>query len=105
MEATFYYHQKPKFLWLLKKIQIFWDGKPCQLVNSFRRLEWASCLHLSVEEAEELLILMEAVRSSETPVNLYQSTWHDIPDGGNFYIYLYLSFTFCKYLCSIICLI
>jgi hypothetical protein len=71
MKASFHYHQKPKFLQLLTKIQIFWDGKSCQLVNSCRRLEGAYCFHLSVEEAEEVFVLMEAVRSSEAPVNFY----------------------------------
>lgn len=55
-------------------------------------------------EAKEVFILIETVRSSETPVNFNQTTWHDIPDGGSFYIYLYLSFTVYKYLCSIVCL-
>jgi hypothetical protein len=104
MKATFHYHQKPRFLRPLTKIQIFLDGKPCQLVNGCRRLEGAYCLHLSVEEADEVFVLMETVRSSETPVNFHQTTWQDIPDGGSFYIYLYLSCTFYKYLCSIVCL-
>jgi len=54
MTANFHYHQKPRFFRLLTKIQIFWDGKPSQLVNSCRRLERAYYLHLSVEEAEEV---------------------------------------------------
>jgi hypothetical protein len=79
MKANFHYHQKPRFLRPLTKIKIFLDGKPCHLVNGCRRLEGAYCLHLSVEEPDEVFVLMETVRSSEMPVNFNQTTWQDIP--------------------------
>jgi hypothetical protein len=41
MKATFQFHQKPSFLRLFTKIQIFWDRKPCQLMNSCRCLKGA----------------------------------------------------------------
>jgi hypothetical protein len=74
VKATFHYHQKPRFLRLLTKIKIFWDGKPCQLLNSCRRLEGAYYLPLSAEEDEEVFLLLEAVPSSETPVIFNQTT-------------------------------
>jgi hypothetical protein len=41
------------------KITVFWDVAPCSLV--------------------EVIALMEAINSSETSVNFYQATRHNIP--------------------------
>jgi hypothetical protein len=43
---------------------VSWDVAPCRLVEVYRRFRGAYCLAL----------IMEAVRTSETSVNFYQTT-------------------------------
>jgi hypothetical protein len=35
--------------------------------------------------ASTIVLMMEAVSTSETLVNFYQTTWHNIPEGSHFH--------------------
>jgi hypothetical protein len=41
--------------------------------------------HVSEERAASLLRLIEAAHSSETSLNIYQTTWRHIPEDSNLY--------------------
>jgi hypothetical protein len=47
---------------------VFWIVVPCSLVEVYRRFRGPFCLHHQRDE------LVEAARTSETLVNLYQTT-------------------------------
>jgi hypothetical protein len=49
------------------KMTVFWDVAPCSLVEIDRRFRGA---------------MMEAVTTSETSVNFYQTTRHNIPEDS-----------------------
>jgi hypothetical protein len=49
------------------KISVFWDFAPCSLIHADSRFRRAYCLHHQ-----------EAVNSSETYVNIHQTTWCNI---------------------------
>jgi hypothetical protein len=59
---------------------VFWDVPPCRLADVHRRFRGAYCLHHQGDER----LMMEAVSSSETLVNIYQTTWYNIPEEGIF---------------------
>jgi hypothetical protein len=50
------------------KLTVFWAVVPCSLVSIIRVI---------------IALMMEAVSTSETLVNLYQTTWHNIPEDSH----------------------
>jgi hypothetical protein len=58
----------------------FLDIAPCSLVEGDRRFRSVYCLHHQGDEWLNAL-MMEAVRTSETSVNFYQTTRRDVPEG------------------------
>jgi hypothetical protein len=55
------------------KITIFWDVALCSLVEDYRRFRGTEVL------------MMEAARTSETSVNLNQTTQRNIPEERHLY--------------------
>jgi hypothetical protein len=53
------------------KMDVSWDVAPCSLVEAYRRFRGAFCLHYQGDEA---------VSTSETSVNFYQTTRCNIPE-------------------------
>jgi hypothetical protein len=51
---------------------VFWDIEPCSLVKVDRRFRGAYCLHHR--------LMKKTVRTSETSVNIYQTTWPSISE-------------------------
>jgi hypothetical protein len=60
---------------LFVKTTVFWDVAPCSLVEIFRRFRGACCLHHLGDE--------KAAGTSETSVDFYQSTRHNIPEDSH----------------------
>jgi hypothetical protein len=58
---------------------VFWDVAPCGLVEGYRRFVGAYCLH---HQDDEYSLMMEAVSTSETSVNFYQTTRRNIPEDS-----------------------
>jgi hypothetical protein len=58
---------------------IFQDIVPFGLVETNQHFTVASCPH----QGDDLM--MEAASTSETSVNLFQTTWHNIPEEPSFY--------------------
>jgi hypothetical protein len=56
------------------KMTAFWNNTPCCLVEDDRRFRGAYCPHHQGNE-------MEAVRTSKTSVNFYDTTRGNIPEG------------------------
>jgi hypothetical protein len=54
------------------KMTAFYDVEPCSLVEVDRHFRGYYCL---------IALMMEAVSTSETSVNFYETTWRDIPEG------------------------
>jgi glycyl-tRNA synthetase alpha subunit len=54
----------------------FWDVTPCSLVEVYRSFIGACCLHHQA-------LMMEAVSTSETSVNFYQTTRGNIPEDSH----------------------
>jgi hypothetical protein len=82
------------------KSSIYWDVIPCSLVEVYRRFGITYNLHLQIikelqannQEASKNVLLvscltysstlkMEAVRSSEAPIDFYRTTLHCIPES------------------------
>jgi hypothetical protein len=55
------------------RFRVFWDVLPCSQVDVGRRFRGAVCLQY---------LMMEAVRSDETSVNIYLTTWQYIPEDS-----------------------
>jgi hypothetical protein len=49
-----------------------WDIAPCSLVK---------LIDVSEVNTASIITAMEAIRTSETSVNFYETTWPSIPDG------------------------
>jgi hypothetical protein len=56
---------------------VFWDVAPCSLVEVYQRLRGVCCLHHQGDE------MMEAISTSETLVNFYQTTRRYIPEDSH----------------------
>jgi hypothetical protein len=56
------------------KTTAFWDITTCSLVEVDRLFRGAYCL---------IALMMEAVSTSETSVNFYETAWRNIPEDGN----------------------
>jgi hypothetical protein len=59
------------------KMTVFWDVAPCSIV------EINVC---------NIALMMEAVSTSETSVNFYETTRRKIPEGGNRLVSISLDF-------------
>jgi hypothetical protein len=59
----------------------FWDIAPCSLVEVDRRFRGA-------------ITLMEAVCTSETSINFYETTRRNILEGCHLYVFLFCLFNF-----------
>jgi hypothetical protein len=59
------------------KMAVFWDVAPYSLVDINQCFRGAYCFH---HQDDESLLMMEAVRSFETLVIIYQTTWCNIPE-------------------------
>lgn len=70
----------------LSKNTEFWSVTSCRLVEFYRRLGRTYCHHRRVSPAgrkqqhHSYTLTIEVLRSSETSVNVYQSTRHHIPE-------------------------
>jgi hypothetical protein len=58
------------------EVDYFWHVTPCSLIDIGRRFRGAYCLHHQDDE------MMETVSSSETSVNIYQTTRCSIPEDS-----------------------
>jgi hypothetical protein len=58
------------------KRTVFWDVALCSLIEVCRRFRGA------------IAMMMEAVSTSETSVNFYQTTWRKIPEDSHFQAYI-----------------
>jgi hypothetical protein len=56
------------------KMTVFWDVAPCGLVEVDRHFRGAYCLH------HQVALMVEAVSTSETSVNFYETTRRNIPE-------------------------
>jgi hypothetical protein len=54
------------------KMAVFWVAAPSSLVDVYRRFIRTCCLHQQGDKT------VEAVSTSETSVNFYQTTWRNI---------------------------
>jgi len=59
---------------------VFWGTVPCSLVKAYRRFRDAYCLHHQRDEPL-IALIMEAVRTSETSVYLYETTRRNFPNA------------------------
>jgi hypothetical protein len=59
------------------KFRVFWDVAPCIQIDVDRRFRGAYCLH---DKGDEIALMMEAVRTSETSVNINLTTRRYIPE-------------------------
>jgi hypothetical protein len=57
------------------KLTVFWDVAPCSPVETDRRFRGAYCLWAA--------LMMEAVSTSETSVNFYETTRSNIPEDSH----------------------
>jgi hypothetical protein len=51
---------------------VFWEAEPCRLVDVYRRFRGTTIVSL----------MMDVASSSETSLNLYQTTWRNIPENS-----------------------
>jgi hypothetical protein len=59
---------------------VFWDVASCSLVEIYRRFRGTCCLH----QGDPLIaLMMEVANSSETSVNLGQTTWRNIREDSH----------------------
>jgi hypothetical protein len=58
------------------KIAVFWGIVPCSLVEIGRHFVHSHCLHHQGDDSYALM--MEAVSTSQTSVNFYETTWRNI---------------------------
>jgi hypothetical protein len=68
------------------KMAVFWDVAPCSLVDTDRRFRGAYCLH----HQGLITLMMDAVSSSETLVNIYQTTRSNFSEDSHLYKCLFL---------------
>jgi hypothetical protein len=61
-------------------IRAFWDAAPCSFVGVDRRFKGAYCLHHQGDESF-IALMMEVVRTSETPVYSTETARRYIPGG------------------------
>jgi hypothetical protein len=54
---------------------VFQDTVPFGLVETSQHFTVAYCTHHQGDD-----LMMEAARTFETPVSLFQTTWHNIPE-------------------------
>jgi hypothetical protein len=60
------------------KMTASWDTAPCSVVE----VDWRFCLHhQGLDASWSLALMMEAVRTSETSANFYETTRGNIPEG------------------------
>jgi hypothetical protein len=64
-----------------KKMAVFWVAAPCSLVEIYQRFRGPCCFHHQGNISNQFLargflvaLMMKAARTSETLVNLYQTT-------------------------------
>jgi hypothetical protein len=55
---------------------VFWDVAPCSVVDT----DVSKKLTASIIR---VMMMMEAANSSETSVNIYKTTWHNIPEDNH----------------------
>jgi hypothetical protein len=65
------------------KMTVFWDAVLCSLVEVYQRFRDAYCLHHQDDENNNL----EAVSTSETSVNFYETTRRKIPEDSHIHQY------------------
>jgi hypothetical protein len=73
------------------KMTVFGDIAPCSLVDVHRRFRSVYCLHHHGDE-QLIALMMEAVSSSETQINLYQAERRNIPEDSHLHILLAVFF-------------
>jgi hypothetical protein len=64
------------------KMAVFWVVAPCRLVYVYQRIRGLYCLHHQAQIRALIDLMMEAVQTSETLVNLYQSRWLYNPEDS-----------------------
>jgi hypothetical protein len=64
------------------RMAVFWDVVLCSLLDVDRCFREAYCLHHQGDESE-IDMMMEAVSSSETQVNIHQITPCNIPEDSH----------------------
>jgi hypothetical protein len=77
------------------KMGVFWNVVPCSLVDTDRRFRGAYCLHhqdeiltdvsevLTTSIIRSIVLMMEAVSTSESSVSIYQTTRRNIPEDSH----------------------
>jgi hypothetical protein len=65
------------------KMAVFWDVAPCSLAEIDRRFRRTYCLHHCIRAILLIALMMEAVSTSETTVNFYQTTRRNIPEDSH----------------------
>jgi hypothetical protein len=65
-----------------KKMTVFWYVAPCSLLEIDRRFRGAYCFH---HQGDKIALMIEAVNTSKTLANLYETTRCNIPEDGNFH--------------------
>jgi hypothetical protein len=63
------------------KMTAFWDIAPFSFVEVYIRFRGAYCLHHQL-----IVLMMDAVNTSETSVDFYETTRHNIPEGYHLHI-------------------
>jgi hypothetical protein len=61
------------------KMTVFWYVVPCSLVEVYRRLRCAYCLH----RQGKIALMMDVASTSEISVNFYQTTRCNIPEDSH----------------------
>jgi hypothetical protein len=63
------------------KMAVFWVVAPCGLVEVYQRFRGPCCLY---HQGKALIaLMMEAARTCETLVNIYQTTYHFNPENSH----------------------
>jgi hypothetical protein len=63
---------------------VFWVVAPCSLVEVYQRFREPCCLHYQGDECPALpALMMEAARTSEMSVNVYQTTRRYNPEDSH----------------------
>jgi hypothetical protein len=57
---------------------VFWVVAPCSLVEVYQRFRGAAIIRA-------IALMMEAASTSETSVNVYQTTWRNNPEDSHIY--------------------
>jgi hypothetical protein len=68
------------------KMAVFWDVAPCSLVGLSYVSEELTASIIRVMRVMRVMIItlmMKAVSSSEMPLNIYQTMWHNIPEDSH----------------------